>query len=230
MRKHFCHLPCGAHWTDRNQAPVSFLNSRAKWILRVRLGLVTGFALSLLMWAQSAAAQQSGALPKLVISPSGAGIRELVEHPDDWARARQLTGAILYADHNLTRWGDATLHQWFAMMRSWNISLELEVGAIKEWGPTAERTFQVQEPIWDRALRLGADLRTIAMDEPLAAARGLGHQTDGYAVEQTARFVALVRQHYPTMRIGDIEPYPGVSLAEHASWVRLLDARLQEQG
>ena len=132
MTKHFCHLPCGAHWTDRNQAPVSFLNSWAKRILWVRLGsLVTGFALSLLMWAQSAAAQQSGALPKLVISPPGAGIRELFEHPGDWARARQLTGAILYADHNLTRWDDATLLQWFAMMRSWNAACPQNAAAMR---------------------------------------------------------------------------------------------------
>ena len=114
------------------------------------------------------------------------------------------------------------------MMRTWHISLELEVGAIKEWGPTADATFRAEQPIWDRAVRLGADLGSIAMDEPLAASRYL-HKPDAYAVEQTARFVGLVRQHYPTMRIGDVEPYPGLPLADHVAWLKQLTSRLREQ-
>jgi hypothetical protein len=139
-----------------------------------------------------------------------------------------VTGAILHADHTLTHFSDAELQSWFAMMRTWHITLELEVGAIKEWGPTADATFAAEQPIWDRAMRLGADLTSIAMDEPLAASRSL-HKPDAYAVEQTARFIGLVRQRYPTMRIGDIEPYPSFPLADHAEWLRQLMSRLREQ-
>lgn len=173
-------------------------------------------------------AQTPAPLPKLVIAPPGDGLRELFQHPDEWSQARALTGAILYADHNLTHLSDAELQTWFAMMRTWHISLELEVGAIKEWGPTADATFRAEQPIWDRALRLGANLGSIAMDEPLAASRFL-HKPDAYAVEQTARFIGLVRQHYPTMRIGDVEPYPGLPLADHVAWLKQLTSRLREQ-
>jgi hypothetical protein len=186
-------------------------------------------ALALLALGQPAHAQAPRPTPKLVIAPPGDGMRELFEHPDAWPQARALTGAILYADHNLTHLEDDELRAWFALMRTWNISLELEVGTIKEWGPTADATFAAEQLVWDRAIRLGATLTSIAMDEPLAASRAL-HKPDSYAVEQTARFIALVRQHYPTMRIGDVEPYPGLRLEDHVAWLAQLQARLREQG
>jgi hypothetical protein len=155
-------------------------------------------------------------------------MRELFQHPDAWPQARALTGAILYSDHNLNHFSDAELQQWFAMMRTWNISLELEVGAIKPWGPTADATFHAEQPIWDRVVRLGANLGSVAMDEPLTAARFL-HKPDTYAIEQTTRFIALVRQHYPTMHIGDIEPYPGIPLDQHVAWLKQLLASLRAQ-
>jgi hypothetical protein len=167
--------------------------------------------------------------PKLVISPPGDGLRELFEHPDDWRQARALTGSLLYPDHHLVHFTDAELQKWFGMMRGWGISLELEVGAIKPWGHTAEDTFRAEQPMWDRALRLGADIGAIAMDEPLVASRNALHQTDAYAVDQTARFIGLVRQHYPAIRIGDIEPYPAIPLEDHIVWLRQLSHRLREQ-
>ena len=193
-----------------------------------RLATVATLFLFTLMQAPNA--QPARAIPGLVISPPGEGIRDLFQFPAAWADARAQTRAILYADHNLSRFSDAELRTWFAMMRTWNISLELEVGAVKEWGPTAEATFAAEQPHWDRALRLGADFGSIVMDEPLSASRGLLHQTDSYAVAQTARFVALVRQHYPTLRIGDVEPYPGIPLPDHIAWLRQLQSRLREQG
>ena len=166
------------------------------------------------------AGQPTPPIPSLVISPPGDGIRELFEHPNGWKQARALTGALLYADHNLSHFSDDELRKWFRMMHEWGMRLELEVGAIKEWGPTADETFRAEVPMWDRALRLGADIGSIAMDEPLVASRGFLHKPDGYAIEQTARFVELVRQRYPTMRIGDIESYPGIPLEDHIAWLQ----------
>jgi hypothetical protein len=177
----------------------------------------------------SASAQSTPGPQKLVIAPPGDSIRELFDHPDQWPAARAMTGTILHADHNLNRFNDDELRTWFAMMRTWHITLELEVGAIKEWGPTADATFAAEHPIWDRAIRLGADLGSIVMDEPLSASRFL-HKPDAYAVEQTARFIGLVRQRYPTMRIGDVEPYPGLPLVDHLNWLQELQSRLNAQG
>ena len=104
-------------------------------------------------------------------------------------------------------------------MSQWNISLELEVGAIKEWGRTAAVTFGAETPVWDRLIKLNGNIKSIAMDEPLASARDGAHQTDDQAVEETAKFVGLVRAKYPHMLVGDVEPYPSISLNDHFLWL-----------
>lgn len=171
-------------------------------------------------------AQASHSIPKLVISPPGDGLRDLFEHANEWAQARSLTGMIVYADHSTLNFSEGDLRTWLATMRTWNIGLEFEVGALKGWGPTADIAFQMGKPIWDRAMRLGANLVSIVLDEPLAGARAL-QKSDTYAVEQTARFIGLVRQHFPGVRIGDVEPYPGINLEDHMAWLARLQARLQ---
>jgi len=183
-----------------------------------------------ILFVTAASQAQSPKLPRMVISPPGDGIRELFLHPDDWRDARAMTGALLYADHNLSHFSDDELRVWFATMRGWGIRLELEVGAVKPWGHTAEATFKAEQPLWDRVFRLGGDLGSVALDEPLDATRSALHQPDEYGVEQTARFVELARQRYPGIRIGDIEPYPSIPLADQVAWVRKLGQRLREHG
>lgn len=173
---------------------------------------------------------QAPPLARMVISPPGDEIRQLFLHPDDWRDARAMTGALLYADHNLSHFSDDELRAWFATMRGWGIRLELEVGAVKPWGHTAEATFKAEQPLWDRVIRLGGDLGSVAMDEPLDATRSRLHESDAYAVEQTARFVELARQRYPGLKIGDIEPYPSIPLADHVAWVRQVQQRLRADG
>jgi len=168
-------------------------------------------------------------LSRLVICPPAERVRDLFAHPNAWQKTRAMTGAILYADHILAQASDAELRTWFTAMRMWNIHLALEVGAIKEWGPTADATFRAEAPLWDRFIRLGAEIGSIAMDEPLGAAHAL-HKSDDYAVEQTARFVEMVRQRYPHLLIGDVEPYPGLSLTAHVAWIKELTLRLRESG
>jgi hypothetical protein len=96
-------------------------------------------------------------------------------------------------------------------MRGWDLRLELEVGAIKPWGITADDTLRQELPMWDRVRRFGGHLDSIAMGEPLSATREALHRPDAYAVEQTARFIQMVRQAYPSVLIGDIGPYPSIS-------------------
>ena len=51
---------------------------------------------------------------------------------------------------------------------------------------------------------------------------------DDYAVEETARYVALVREHYPKVLIGDIEPYPYIALPDLIRWIEALEKRLAQ--
>ena len=108
--------------------------------------------------------------------------------------------------------------------------MELEVGAVKEWGPTGEATFNAESPMWDRFQRLGATLGAVAMDEPLCCVRSNLKRPAEYAVQETANFIALVRKRYPEVLIGDIEPAPFLSTPELIGWVEALQKRLADMG
>ena len=115
-------------------------------------------------------------------------------------------------------------------MRILNLRLELEVGAIKEWAPSGNKAFNIDLTYWERAEKLGARINSIAMDGPFATTIKTLHLPMSYAVDQTAEFISLVRSHYPNMLIGDIEPYPAISVAEHAAWLDALQAKLHTLG
>lgn len=173
----------------------------------------------------------SFSLPRLVMYPpsahEGRCLRELFEHPEAWVRTRRAVGMLGYADHQLNRqFADADLRSWFGQLRRWKLPLELEVGAVKEWGPTGEQTFRAEQPMWNRFLRLGAPLRSIAMDEPLCCVRSRLNKPDTYAVEETARFIERVRAGYPYLLIGDVEPYPFLTVEDVARWLDALQAEL----
>jgi hypothetical protein len=184
--------------------------------------------------ASSILQAQAGSLkPQVSMMPpadrGGRCFRELFTQPDLWEETRSRVNVIWYADHNLNRqFADDELRMWLGMLDKWGLQFALEVGAVKPWGVTGETTFQVQHPMWDRFQSLGARIYAIAMDEPLCCVRKDLKKADEYAVEQTAQFVALVRRKYPGIRIGDIEPYPFIPLADLTEWIDALETRLSE--
>jgi hypothetical protein len=190
---------------------------------------------ALVLAAPPARAEEAAARPPVWIYPpsqeNGRCLRELFEQPDLWKETRAAIQGIGYADHNLNRqFTDEQLKAWLPQLEAWGTRLELEVGAVKPWGPTGEKAFAAARPMWDRFRRLGGRLHSIAMDEPLCCARKEIRKPDDYAVEETARYIALVRQYDPQIRIGDIEPYPFIPLADQERWIEALEARLAAMG
>lgn len=165
-----------------------------------------------------------------MIPPShdkGRCFRELFEQPDAWKETRSVIDVLGYSDLNINKqFTDDQLRAWFPRLRQWDIKFALEVGALKPWGTTGEKTFNIERPMWDRVERLGGSIYAIAMDEPLCCARQEIHKPDDYAVEETARYIALVRQHYPQTLIGDIEPYPYLPLPDLIQWIEALEKQL----
>ena len=159
---------------------------------------------------------------------TGAPMRELFEHPAAWQQARSHLTGIGYADHAWADFSDEELRQWFPQIRRWNLKLAMEVGAIKPWGPTGELAFAKSRKNWDRFLADGAEIDTIALDEPLATTIGTFHKPMAYAVEQTATYIALVRKNYPTWKVGDIEPYPAFQTPQLLEFIDALQARLNQ--
>ncbi len=195
--------------------------------------LIAGALLALAAIASPLRGQEVKANPAVWMGPpsydNGKCLRELFEYPDAWKETRLAIDVLMYADHQLHRqFTDDELRAWFSQMRQWRLKFALEVGAVKPWGVTGEKTFEVQRPKWDRFRGLGGEIYAIAMDEPLLCCRMHIHKSDDYALEETANFIARVRQQYPDMLIGDIETYPSIPLEDHFWWLDALDKRLAE--
>ncbi|MEN6346906.1 MAG: hypothetical protein ABFE16_16500 [Armatimonadia bacterium] len=159
------------------------------------------------------------------------GFRELFDQPEAWSKTRQILDSIGFADHVLNReFRDDELRSMFGRLREWGLKLELEVGAVKEWGPTGEKAFNAQVPMWDRFQGLGATIHTLALDEPLCCALNSLKKPEEYAVQETATFISLVRRRYPQTLIGDIEPCPSIPVADQIRWLEALQARLADMG
>ncbi|MFA6562222.1 MAG: hypothetical protein WCV00_09985 [Verrucomicrobiia bacterium] len=162
---------------------------------------------------------------------NGRAFRELFEQPEAWKETRSLIHVLGCSDLNTKRhFTDDELKAWFAKMNEWGLKFAMEVGAIKPWGLTGEKTFTAEKPLWDRVERLGGKIYAIAMDEPLLCCRHHIKKPDDYAVQETANYIALVRKHFPQVQIGDIETYPSISVADHIWWIEALQKKLAEMG
>jgi hypothetical protein len=76
---------------------------------------------------------------------NGKALRELFAQPDQWKETRALVDALGYTDLNFNKqFTDDELKAWFAKMAEWKLKLGLEVGAIKPWGLTGEKTFAIE--------------------------------------------------------------------------------------
>ncbi|HPA18831.1 MAG TPA: hypothetical protein PLU30_13865 [Verrucomicrobiae bacterium] len=185
--------------------------------------------------AATAGASADGSRPEVWMAPPGVDngrcFRDLFEKPDAWKETRSLIDVVMYTDLNLKRhFTDEDLRKWFAQLAEWKLRLAMEVGAIKPWGLTGEKTFSREKPNWERLQGLGANLYAIAMDEPFLCCREHIHKPDDYAVQETASYIALVRKHYPQLLIGDIETFPSIPVADHVWWIDALNKRLAELG
>jgi len=165
------------------------------------------------------------------MDPTTAPVKELFTQPDAWKETRSHVQVLGFADWRLSKdYTDEELGQWLPMIKKWGIKFALEVGAVKPWGKTGAAAFTAGRVYWDRFEKLGGKIDVMALDEPLCCCKFEFKHTDNkYAVEETANFIALVRQQYPQMQIGDIEGYPTVSYKELTEWIDALQAKLKEK-
>lgn len=175
-------------------------------------------------------ARAAEVMPRVVINaPSSQGLQQMISDDDQWITARAGTDGLLTVPNIAKAFSDDELQQFGTRMKSWRKTLDLEVGAIKEWSLDGEKSFQMQKGDFDRLTRHGLDIGSFAMDEPLSKALSL-HKSEDFAVEQTARFILTVRKNYPQALIGDIEPYPSQNIDEHIRWIDRLQQRLHQLG
>lgn len=170
------------------------------------------------------------ALPRLLIGPpNDPQLDDLLMAPAEWPLTAAAVDALMHPDHNLAAVPDEILRRRFDAMRAQGFGFELEVGAVKPWSKEGRRTFEIEAPWWRRMIDLGAPLISIGIDEPWGAGRAL-EIADAEVVEHTADFIALVHHHFPTLLVGDIEPYPALPMTDHLQWLRSLLAALARRG
>jgi len=187
-----------------------------------------------LVWASSLLpAQTPASKPEVWMMPPSASdgqcLKDLFTHPEQWKETRSKIDVLGYADHMLNKqFTDEQLRAWLPLLNQWHLKLGLEVEAVKPWAVTGRKAFDSQRPMWDRFGSLGGPVYALAMDEPLCCVQANLKKPTEYAVQETAQFIALVRGHYPEIRLGDIEPYPSISLAELTAWIDALEAKLKQ--
>lgn len=163
-------------------------------------------------------------------SDKAQALRELFTHPEQWAETRRSVTVIGCTGNHLKNFSDEELREWLPALRRWGLRLGLEVGAVKEWGVTGRRTFEAERKQLDRVKALGGEIAALAMDEPFCCVRQHLKKPDAYAVQETADFVMLVREHYPEVRLGDIEPYPYFQREELLGFIDALQSELKARG
>jgi len=184
---------------------------------------------------------------KTWMMPSNGQFYTLATNMDKWKETQSVIDVIGFADHALkSLFTTSQLAEGFSAFNKANIPLVLEVGAIKNWGMAeggkgvyGRAMFKEQNSTWQRFVDLGANFVGIGMDEPLTCVirdkdwnKYLSNSTQKleFAVEQTAEFIAAVREEYPNMIIGDIEAYPYFTANYIIRWIDALEKRLKEKG
>jgi hypothetical protein len=159
----------------------------------------------------------------------------LFTNPDEWQQAREEVGVFQFyavqlgATETCPECGDNVLGRFadvsaFAQLRRWGVAAAVEVGAVKEWGCTAEATLPLAERVLANVGAVGGEIRYVTMDEPL-----LGGLRCDQAMEDTAaevvRYASSLRSRSRGLQVGDVEPYPQFDAPQLLEWLDALAQR-----
>jgi hypothetical protein len=165
---------------------------------------------------------------------------ELFTKPEQWDTARARIDVFQFFSQNLldapcSICGENKLYTFadahaFETLKQWGIPIAMETGAVKEWGCTGVDEFAVTRDAIEGVRYDGGDVALLAMDEPYIGgelvANGIScHHTMEQSADATAKYVSLVKDAYPNIVVGDVEPYPYFSAAQLEDWTRALEAR-----
>jgi hypothetical protein len=160
----------------------------------------------------------------------------LFTHPVEWEQAKSKIDVFMFypqlIEEPCSECGENTYERLvlvgaFQKLSEAGIAIAIEAGAVKEWGCTADRTFEITQAMIRKVAYNGGKVSIIAMDEPLIGGElefmGLtcAYEWEQSAV-QTASYIKKVQTEYPHISIGDIEPYPHYSIAELEQWILLV--------
>jgi hypothetical protein len=108
-------------------------------------------------------------------------------------------------------------------MASQGVQLTLEGGIVNREVTSGAAQFATDSLIWRRFIGLGAPLSTLFLQEPFTAAEG-GPLLYADVVRETATYIALVRLHFPGMKLILQETYPFHSASALIDLIRDVNA------
>lgn len=173
---------------------------------------------------------------------------DLFSQPQQWSQTRSKTDVFKFYVDNATnpppnrpifggnRLGAFVAVQAFEKLMEWELSIAVEAGAVKPWGCTGRREFELANRAIENIHTHGGIVDFLAMQEPLHEGQVV-HQngkTCGLTMEETAQvtaqFIDLIDADYRDIIVGDIEPYPVRSVSELKEWVLELEKHGVELG
>ncbi len=112
----------------------------------------------------------------------------------------------------------------FRKLDSWGIGIAIEAGAVKHHTCDGEVAATAVAGVISQVQADGGRVRYIAMDEPyIGGEQKVGSETCGYTMArsalETARFIRKLATLHPSVRVGDIEPYPAFRLPQLQAWI-----------
>jgi hypothetical protein len=154
---------------------------------------------------------------------------ELFTKPEQWSVARSRINVFKFYTQNVLPYpcaicGDNTLEAFveakaFQTLTGWGIPIDVDVGAVKEWGCTGTEEFRVAEETIRNIRANGGEVTFFDMDEPYMGGELTANgRTCGFTMQEsadvTAKFMRLVKAGYPNIIVGNTEPYPYFSVSE----------------
>ena len=118
----------------------------------------------------------------------------------------------------------------FNKLNSWGVEIAIDVPAVKEWGCNATNTIPVTQRVIQNLNLAGSSASYLAMDEPYMGGELIRSdgKTCGYnmrqSANQTAIFIKSIKNQYPHIKLGDIEPYPRFNSRQLIDWVLELES------
>ncbi len=162
---------------------------------------------------------------------NGGPLKELITRDNAWIKTREVIDGVGYWPALLNiHFTDDEIEMLFTKLKKWNLKFGFEVPVIKNNSPTADASIAILDQQMSRFKPLGADVSWFAFDEPFYASKHVLVKPDSYAVDETAKFIKMLRERYPDAMIGDIEPYPVLKLEELKSFVASLNNKCIELG
>lgn len=195
--------------------------------------LATALALLLLPCGRTGAIAASAPAIQVWFAPASESLDflDLFRHPNLWSKARSQISVFQFAPQQL---GGPTngphvntiaelkqVHA-FELLKSWGIDIALEAPAIKEWNCNGDTAANLTLQVIGFAHAAGGEVKYVTMDEPLLSGTGACRQTIVETAEKTSVYIKKLTGADPSLRVGDVEPYPIRSVTQLEQWILAL--------